>query len=139
MICGPFSRDNVCHQAEHAVGGKADDHHHDLHDDFLTAIDEVGDLRALAACCKAACAEEDGDNDDRQHVGVYHGLKEVIREDVDDNAHNRWGFLGLIGKLSELCGGKRREVALEKIDQHKTNDNGERGCEHVVDEGFQTD
>ena len=77
--------DDVGHQAEDTDRGELDDHHHDLHDDFFHAVDKLCDLLALLTGGQDARAEEDGDDDDRQHVGVDHGLEEVIGEDDDES------------------------------------------------------
>ena len=131
--------DDIGHQAENADRGELDDHHHDLHDDFFAAVDEITDLLALLARSQHARAEEDGDDDDRQHVGVDHGLEEVIGEDVHDDLHDGRGFLGLVLQRAEVGGGQRGEIALEDVDQDQADDNGQRGRDHVVDEGLNTD
>ena len=131
--------DDVGHEAENADRGEADDHHHDLHDDFLTAVDEVGDLCALLTGGEAAGAKEDGDHDDRQHVGGDHRLHKVGREDIYDDLHDGRSFLRLIGQGFDIGGGQRRERALEDVDQRKADHNGQRGGGHIVNKGLETD
>ena len=128
--------DDVCHQAEDADRGELDDHHHDLHDDFFHAVDKLCDLLALLTGGQDARAEEDGDDDDRQHVGVDHGLEEVIGEDVHDDLHDGGGFLGLVFQAGGL---EQRECALENVGQHEADDDGDGGREHVVHERPQAD
>lgn len=50
---------------QHAVGGE---------------VDKLAYLLDLLTGGKDARAEEDSNDDDGQHVGVHHGLEEVIRE-----------------------------------------------------------
>ena len=66
---GTVDSDDVGHEAEHADWSKLNDHHHDLHDDFFAAVDEFADFLALFASGQNARAEENGGDDDRQHVG----------------------------------------------------------------------
>ena len=132
-------RDNVGHQAEHADRGEADDHHHDLHDNFQTAVDELTDLLTLFAGGEHARAEENGDHDDRQHIRLDHRLKEVAREDGDDRLHDGRSFLCLIRQLAQLRRGEGSEAALEDVDQHQTDDDRQSGGEHIVDERLDAD
>lgn len=97
---GAVDSDNVGHEAEDTDRGELDDHHHDLHDDFFHAVDELRDLLALFACGQNARAEENGSDDDRQHVGRDHRLEQVGREDVHDDLHDGRGFLRLIFQRS---------------------------------------
>ena len=130
---------NGGHQAENADRGEADDHHHDLHNDFEAAVDQLADLRALFAGGQNARAKEDGNDDNRQHVGIDHGLEEVVGEDVHDDLHDMGRFLGLIFQRTEVGGGQGRERALEQVDQHKADHDGDGGGTHVVDKSFQAD
>ena len=77
---GPFGGDGVRHEAEHAAGGEGNDHHEYLHDNVIHAVGKLAYLLALLTGGKDARAEEDSNDDDGQHVGVHHGLEEVIRE-----------------------------------------------------------
>ena len=124
--------DDVGHEAEHADWSKLNDHHHDLHDDFFAAVDEFADFPALFASGQNACAEENGDDDDRQHVGVDHGLEEVIGEDVHDDLHDRRGFLRFVCKTFDLSRRQRGEIALEDVDEHEADDNGQCSRAHII-------
>ena len=131
--------DDVGHEAEHADRSELDDHHHDLHDDFFHAVDEFADLLALFASGQNACAEEDGNDDDRQHVGRNHRLKQVGREDVHDDLHDGGSFLRLIFQRAQICGRQRGKAALEEVDEHKTDDDGQSGCAHIVHKRLDAD
>ena len=131
--------DDVGHQAEDTDRGELDDHHHDLHDDFFHAVDKLCNLLALLTGGQDARAEEDGDDDDRQHVGGDHRLEQVGREDVHDDLHDGRGFLRLIFQRAQICGRQRGEAALEEIDQHEADNDGQRGRNHVIHEGLQAD
>ena len=131
--------DDVGHQAEDTDRGELDDHHHDLHDDFFHAVDKLCDLLALLTGGQDARAEEDGDDDDRQHVGGDHRLQQVGREDVHDDLHDGRGFLGLVLQRAEVGGGQRGEITLEDVDQDQADDDGQCSRDHVVDEGLNAD
>ena len=131
--------DDVGHQAEHTDRGELDDHHHDLHDNFERSVDQITDLLALFASGQNAGTEEDGNDDDRQHVGFDHRLKQVVREDADDDGHDGRSFLGFILQSAQLCAGKRRECTLEDVDQHKANHNGDGGSAHIVHKRLDAD
>ena len=130
---------DVGHQAEDTDRGELDDHHHDLHDDFFHAVDELCDFLALLTGGKDARAEEDGDDDDRQHVRGDHRLQQVGREDVHDDLHNGRSFLGFIFQSAEVSRGQRGEVALEEVDEHKADDDGQRGRAHIVHKRLDAD
>ena len=131
--------DNIGHEAEDTDRGELDDHHHDLHDDFFAAVDELRDLLALFASGQNARAEENGGDDDRQHVGGDHRLEQVGREDVHDDLHDGRGFLRLIFQRAQICGRQRGEAALEEIDQHEADHDGQCSRDHVIHEGLQAD
>ena len=131
--------DDVGHQAEDTDRGELDDHHHDLHDDFFHAVDKLCDLLALLTGGQDARAEEDGDDDDRQHVGGDHRLQQVGREDVHDDLHNGRSFLGFIFQSAQICGRQRGEAALEEVDEHEADDDGQRGRAHIVHKRLDAD
>ena len=127
---------NVSHQAEYADGGDLDDHHHNVHNNFVHSVNDSADLLALFAGSKDACAEEDGDYDNGKHISVYHGLEEVIREDVYDNLHNAGRLLSLICKAGKLCAGQCGEHSLKSGNENQTDNNSKCGGEHVINEGL---
>ena len=65
-------------------------------------------------------------DDDRQHVGRNHRLKQVGREDVHDDLHDGGSFLRLIFQRAQICGRQRGKAALEEVDEHKTDDDGQQ-------------
>ena len=91
-LCAVY-RNNVSHQAEYADRGELYDHHKYLHGDFIHAINKLADLFALLTGSEYTCAEEYCNADYGKHVCLDHGLKEVIREDANDNVHD-FGSLG---------------------------------------------
>ena len=127
---------DVCHQAEDADRGELDDHHHDLHDDLVHSADRAADGDAIVPGREDARAEEDRDDDDRQHISAYHRLEQVIGEDVHDDLHDGGGFLGLVFQAGGL---EQRECALENVGKYKADDDGDGGREHVVHERPQAD
>ena len=124
--------DNISHEAEYADRGELDDHHEDLHDDFIHAVNDICDHFALLTGSKNACAEENSNDDNGQHVGIDHGLEQVIGENVNDNIHDLGSLGSLIFKAGRYARIENREEALETVNDNKADNNSEcRGADVV--------
>ena len=130
---------NVAHESKNADRGNADDHHHDLHDDFICAVDEVADKLALFTCSENTCTKENGNADYGQHIAFNHGLEEVIGEYIYDNVHNCGGFGSGVFKAAQCRAVQRMEEALEDVYNNEADYNGKSGGADVVYKGLNAD
>ena len=116
------------HVGEHADGRQGDDKLHQLLNDGVHGAHQIPAELALLARHHNGPAEEQGDHDDLEHVGVDEGSPHVAGEDVHQHGHKAVEGLGLVLRRAQL----RREVreqarAHEDVGEDQADDAGDGG------------
>ena len=113
----------VGHEAEHADGRVEHNEARDLDHDVGRAVKEVEHLLALVADDAEAEAEEQGEEDDLEHVALGEGLNGVDRDDVQEHVDEggRGDFLG----LEAFRGNGQPAAGLEDVGEYEADDHGD--------------
>ena len=120
----------VGHEAEHADGRVEHDETRDLDHDVGRAVEEVEHLLALVADDAEAEAEEQGEEDDLEHVALGEGLNGVDRDDVQEHVDER-GRGDILG-LEAFRGNGQPAAGLEDVGEHEADDHGDGRGNEVI-------
>ena len=133
---GALGGDDPSHHGEHTDGGEADDERHQAVDDLIEGGDDVAAQLALFAGSHDSTAEEEGDDDDLQHVGLGEGIPHIAGEDADQSVHEV-GTGGLLphGALFQSQGGEQART-VEDVGHDQTDDAGDSGGAEEVRHGL---
>ena len=123
------------HISEHADGAQADDEGHQPLDDSVEGGDNIPAQLCLLTSGQNGAAEEQGNDNDLQHVGLREGHPHVGGENAHQHAHEAAEFAGLIGDALGGEGGKE-SCAVEEVGQDQTDHAGNGGGAHEVDNGL---
>ena len=127
--------DDPGHVGEHADGRQGDDEHHELLDDGVSGAHEVAAELCLLAGGQDGAAEEQGNDDDLEHVGRGECRPHVAGEDADQGGHKAAELTGGVVLTGAVEDGEEA-CAQEDVGHHQADDAGDGGGYQEIEDGF---
>ena len=125
------------HVGEHADGAQGNDEAHQPVDHGIGGVNHIPHQLGLFAGYQNGAAEQQGDDDDLKHIGIGKGFPHIGGEDSHQRCHEAGVLLGLIlGGLGGFRQVGEQARAVEDAGQHQTDDAGDGGGDHEVNNSF---
>ena len=122
------------HEVEHADGSVAHDDAGHLDHDFGAGVEEHEGGTASVAEHAESEAEQDGEEDDLEHVALGQSVNRVQRHDVHEHLDER--RRGNVLHLQVFHGERQTETGTEQIGENKTDNDGHGRREQIINKRF---
>ena len=123
-------------QGEHAVGSQLHENFHHLHDHRFHIAEEAADAAALLPRVGDGIADQQGKDDDLQHLALGHGAHRVGRHHVHQHIRKRRGRRGL-----EVGGAHQVDIGagIDQAGEKQRDADGDGGGGQVQGHGLEGD